>query len=193
MEGNSCRGGVSIVCDEEGAMLPLVLNFICAVLLPWCSETVPSRQGHQPAVCIEGWQTALASPLPALRALASCQGPYMWWNETPTYSPPKRKKERVHVKKLVKSETWHQYQFPGFDVVLWLWNLEEDVATHSSILAWRIPRTKEPGGLQSMRSQRVRHNWSDLAPGYEDGRSLIMNPTDLAVQFSTLCEYVTMS
>ena len=98
MEGNSCRGGVSIVCDEEGAMLPLVLDFICAVLLPWCSETVPSRQGHQPAVCIEGWQTALASPLPALRALASCQGPYMWWNETPTYSPPKRKKERVHVK-----------------------------------------------------------------------------------------------
>ena len=41
--------------------------------------------------------------------------------------------------------------------------LEEDVATHSSILAWRIPRTKEPGGLQSIESQRVGHNWSDLA------------------------------
>ena len=36
--------------------------------------------------------------------------------------------------------------------------LEEDVATHSSILAWRIPRTKEPGGLQSIESQRVGHN-----------------------------------
>ena len=33
--------------------------------------------------------------------------------------------------------------------------LEEDMATHSSILAWRIPWTEEPGGLQSMRSQRV--------------------------------------
>ena len=32
------------------------------------------------------------------------------------------------------------------------------MATHSSILAWRIPGTKEPGGLQSMGSQRVGHN-----------------------------------
>ena len=37
--------------------------------------------------------------------------------------------------------------------------LEEGMATHSSILAWRIPRTEEPGGLQSTRSQRVRHDW----------------------------------
>ena len=33
--------------------------------------------------------------------------------------------------------------------------LEEEMATHSSILAWRIPWTEEPGGLQSMGSQRV--------------------------------------
>ena len=36
-------------------------------------------------------------------------------------------------------------------------------APHSSILAWRIPRTVEPGGLQSTGLQRVRHDWSDLA------------------------------
>ena len=36
--------------------------------------------------------------------------------------------------------------------------LEEEMATHSSILAWRIPWTEEPGGLQSMVSQRVRHD-----------------------------------
>ena len=36
--------------------------------------------------------------------------------------------------------------------------LEKDMATHSSILAWGIPQTEDPGGLQSMRSQRVRHN-----------------------------------
>ena len=36
--------------------------------------------------------------------------------------------------------------------------LEEGMATHSSILAWRIPWTEEPGGLQSMGSQRVRHD-----------------------------------
>ena len=36
--------------------------------------------------------------------------------------------------------------------------LEDGMATHSSILAWRVPGTKEPGKLQSIRSQRVRHN-----------------------------------
>ena len=36
--------------------------------------------------------------------------------------------------------------------------LEEGMATHSSILAWRIPWTEEPGGLQSMRLQRVGHD-----------------------------------
>ena len=35
--------------------------------------------------------------------------------------------------------------------------LEKEMVTHSSILAWSIPRTEEPGGLQSMGSQRVRH------------------------------------
>ena len=42
-------------------------------------------------------------------------------------------------------------------------SLEEGMATHSSILAWRIPWMEEPGGLQSMGSQRVRHNLSNLA------------------------------
>ena len=36
--------------------------------------------------------------------------------------------------------------------------LEEEMTTHSSILAWRFPWTEEPGGLQSMRLQRVGHN-----------------------------------
>ena len=36
--------------------------------------------------------------------------------------------------------------------------MEKEMATHSSILAWRIPRTEEPGGLPSMGSHRVRHD-----------------------------------
>ena len=36
--------------------------------------------------------------------------------------------------------------------------LEKDMATHSSVLVWRIPWTEEPGGLQSLGSKRVRHN-----------------------------------
>ena len=48
---------------------------------------------------------------------------------------------------------------------LWVWflgwedPLEEGVTTHCSVLAWRIPWTEEPGGLQFMGSQRVRHDW----------------------------------
>ena len=48
---------------------------------------------------------------------------------------------------------------------IWVWSpgqedpLEKGMATHSSILAWRIPWAEEPGGLQSMGWQRVRHNW----------------------------------
>ena len=41
--------------------------------------------------------------------------------------------------------------------------LEEDTATHSSMPAWRIPWTEEPGRLQSMGSQKVGHDWNDLA------------------------------
>ena len=41
--------------------------------------------------------------------------------------------------------------------------LEKEMATHSSVLAWRIPGTREPGGLPSMGSHRVGHDWSDLA------------------------------
>ena len=47
---------------------------------------------------------------------------------------------------------------------MWIWSLcrkdplEEEMATHSSILAWRISWTEEPGGLQSMGLQRVGHN-----------------------------------
>ena len=38
--------------------------------------------------------------------------------------------------------------------------LEQEMATHSSILAWKIPQTEEPGGLQSIGSQRARHDWT---------------------------------
>ena len=42
----------------------------------------------------------------------------------------------------------------------WKDPLEKEMATQSSILAWKIPWTEEPGRLQSMGSQRVRHNWA---------------------------------
>ena len=49
--------------------------------------------------------------------------------------------------------------------------LEKEMATHSSVLAWSIPGTGEPGGLPSMRSHRVGHDWSDLAAAWYRSKS----------------------
>ena len=46
--------------------------------------------------------------------------------------------------------------------------LEKGLASHSSILAWTIPWTKEPGGLQSRGSQRVGHDWAKNTFTYSD-------------------------
>ena len=46
--------------------------------------------------------------------------------------------------------------------------LEKEMSTHSSILAWRIPGTAEPGGLPSMGWHKVKHDWSDLAAAAVD-------------------------
>ena len=64
---------------------------------------------------------------------------------------------------------WFPASWPwtwGNQLLLWecqVHALEKETATHSSILAWRIPGMGEPGGLPSMGSHRVGHNWSDLA------------------------------
>ena len=47
----------------------------------------------------------------------------------------------------------------SFTYCLFLFHLQKEIATDSSILAWRIPWTEEPGQLQSLGSQRVRHDW----------------------------------
>ena len=51
----------------------------------------------------------------------------------------------------------------NFTFTFHLHALEKEMATHSSVLGWRIPGTGEPGGLLSLGSHRVGHDWSDLA------------------------------
>ena len=73
------------------------------------------------------------------------------------------------------SKSLIQFSVVGWSCVLsllftWLQTMvEEEMATHSSILAWRIPGAGEPGGLPSMGSHRVGHDWSDLAANYGGG------------------------
>ena len=52
--------------------------------------------------------------------------------------------------------------------------LEKEMATHSSVLAWRIPGMGEPGGLPSMGSHRVGHDWSDLAAAVLSSKSYLL-------------------
>ena len=56
-----------------------------------------------------------------------------------------------------------QARLSNFTLTFHFHALEKEMATHSSILAWRIPGTEEPSGLPSMGSHRVRHDWSNLA------------------------------
>ena len=59
------------------------------------------------------------------------------------------------------------------------------MATHSSVLAWRIPGTGEPGGLPSMGSHRVGHDWSDLAAA---AYFLVEKRGLLFISFQELCK-----
>ena len=63
------------------------------------------------------------------------------------------------VHRVAKSQT----QLSDFTFTFHFHALEEEMATHSSALAWRTPETGEPGGLPSMGLHRVRHDWSNLA------------------------------
>ena len=63
----------------------------------------------------------------------------------------------------VHGVTKSQTQLSDFTFTFHFHALEKEMATHSSVLAWRIPGMGEPGGLPSMRLHRVGHDWSDLA------------------------------
>ena len=60
---------------------------------------------------------------------------------------------------VAKSRTW----LSNFTFTFYFHALEKEMPTHSSVLAWRIPGMGEPGGLPSIGSHRVGHDWSDLA------------------------------
>ena len=65
--------------------------------------------------------------------------------------------------KVIRKITCHSTRLSDFTFTFHFHSLEKEMATHSSVLAWRIPEMGEPGGLTSMGSHRVGHDWSDLA------------------------------
>ena len=84
------------------------------------------------------------------------------WHPTPVLLPGKSHGRRSLVgcsPRVAKSRT----RLSDFTFTFHFPALEKEVAAHSGVLAWRIPGTGEPGGLPSMGSHRVRHDWSNLA------------------------------
>ena len=116
---------------------------------------------------LESWLWLLARSSVGAVSQALSQHSSMWlgWalhftqHGSPMPPPPECKSRSYYfflrhtVGKESDSNTGDPSSIPG-----WRRSLEKGMATHSSILAWRIPWTEEPGQLQSMESQRVRHN-----------------------------------
>ena len=65
--------------------------------------------------------------------------------------------------------------------------LEKEMATHSSILAWRIPWIEEPGGLQSTGSQRVRHDWAGSLHSQLRNVVVLKNNNNTNICWTTVC------
>ena len=86
-----------------------------------------------------------------------------WWHPTPVLfcleNPMDGGPSWAAVHGVVESQT----RLSVFTFTFHFHALEEEMATHSSVLAWRIPGMGEPGGLPSMGSHRVGHDWHDLA------------------------------
>ena len=84
------------------------------------------------------------------------------WHPTPVLLPANSHGRRS----LVGCSSWGREESDTTDWLTFTFHfyaLEKEMATHSSVLVWRIPGTGEPGGLPSMGSHRVGHDWSGLA------------------------------
>ena len=149
-------------------MALLFITFLTHVLVAQMVKNLPAMQETQ--VLSLGWEDPLEKGMAAVSSVLTGQFP---WTEEPgrlhvvhgvaksrtrlsdftsLHAPRQASLVAQTVKNLpAMQETWVRS-------LGWEDSLEKGVATHSSILAWRVPWTEEPGRLQSMGSQRVGHN-----------------------------------
>ena len=127
----------------------------------WRKGTLSSGNSMMETMSSEQWQRAWL-------CMCTCGklAPYSrrrQWHPTPVLLPGKSHGRRsllgCAVHGVASSRTW----LSNFTFTFHFHALEKEMATHSSVLAWRIPGTGEPCGLPSMGSHRVGHDWSDLA------------------------------
>ena len=89
------------------------------------------------------------------------------WQPTPVLLPGESHGQRSLVS-LVHGVAESQTRLNDLTFTFHFHSLEKEMATHSSILAWRIPGKGEPGGLPSVGLHRVGHDWSDIAAAAAD-------------------------
>ena len=121
----------------------------------WCHPTISSSVAlgiSQASIFKEG-RLVKSSGMPGKDKLQLQCSSYLW-HPTPVLLPGRRSLEGCSPWGRWGSDMTERLHFPA---------LEKEMAAHSSVLAWRISGTGEPGGLPSMGSHRVRHDWSDLA------------------------------
>ena len=103
--------------------------------------------------------------LPHRRCVYTCVCACIWecvWHPTPALLPGKSHGWRS----LVGCSPWGRQEsdtLSNFTFTFHFHALEKEMATNSSVLAWRIPGTGEPGGLTSVGPRRIGHDWSNLA------------------------------
>ena len=142
----------------------LVISCLTTSSLPWFMDLI--FEVPMQYCSLQHW-TLLPSPVPSTTGRWFCFGSissFVEGNGTPLqYSCLENPMDRgawwAAVHEVTKSRTWLSY----FTFTSHSHALEKEMTTHSSVLAWRIPGTAEPGGLLSMGSPRVGHNWCDLA------------------------------
>ena len=121
------------------------------------------NNGERQSKDIYWWRPTIRTfNTPFLFYLVSTSSQRRQWHPTPALLPGKSHEWRS----LEGCSPWGRWELDTTDNFTFTFHfhaLEKEMATHSSVLAWRIPGTGEPGGLPSMGSHRVRHDWSDLA------------------------------
>ena len=109
------------------------------------------------------------------------------WQATPVLLPGKSQGRRS----LVGCSPWGRKESDTTERLHFHFHaLEKEMATHSSVLAWRIPGMAEPGGLPSMRSHRVGHDWSDLATAAA-GRLWVISKSRSVGQYCNIIKHAT--
>ena len=156
--------------SEKDLCLPCaayMMQICCSSGLAALSPRFPQRPRERPSLSLppHRWGTWNWNQLPSETLLLWETGPSLGeGNGTPLrYSCLENPMDGgawwAAVHGVAKSRT----RLSDFTLTFHLHALEKEVATHSSVLAWRIPGTGKPGGLPSMGSCRVGHDWSDLA------------------------------